>query len=149
LKAAEQMASARVAPLEQQAKIGQASAVLAEAKAWKDPVTGEQADPTILANLWNRVASQAGGLDTLSNREAAMFVWGQAINLTRWQKGPAAAGVQPRQAGAPAGEPLFTEPSGGGRGAVTLTSMDRKAARDMGMSEAEYAKEAAKMPWKG
>ena len=146
--AAERKAAERVAPIEWQGKIAEAKAVLSDAKAWKDPVTGEQADPVILANLWNRVATQPGGLDTLSNREAAMFIWGQAINLTRWQKGgtPAAA-VKP--ASTPAGEPLFTEPSGGNARPVTLTSLDRKAAKDMGMSEAEYAKEVAKMPWKG
>lgn len=145
-KAAQRIAAQQVGPLQQQAAIGQAQTVLSQAKAWKDPSSGEQADPAILTNLWNRVAQQPGGLETLRNPEAAMFIWGQALNLTRWQKTQAGGG---RPAAPPVvlPPPVMVEPSGGAAGApLALSPLERKVAKEMGMSESEYLKAAASAP---
>jgi hypothetical protein len=47
-------------------------------------------------------------------------------------------------------DPLLTERAGGRDlpGGITLTDGDRRVARDMGMTDKEYAAEAAKMPWR-
>ena len=149
LSAAQKMAQQQVAPLQQREAQSRAQSVLNEAKNLKDPVTGEQADPQILIGLWNKVASQPGGMETLTNPEAAMFIWGQAMNLTRWgksQAGGARPPVAPAAPAAPLGAPVFVEASGGGHQQPVLSSMERKAARDMGMSEVEYLKAAEKAP---
>jgi hypothetical protein len=147
LAAAQKIARQEVAPYQQQAAISKAQSVLNEAKNLTDPATGERADPQILTNLWNKVAHQPGGMDTLANPEAAMFIWGQAMNLTRWGKGgakpPAAAAAPPA---APLGAPVFVEASGGGSQSPVMSSMERKIARDMGMTDAEYLKAAEKAP---
>lgn len=143
-KEAERIAAAQVAPLQQQNEIARAQAVLNQAKAWKDPVTGETADPAVLTQLWNKVAQQPGGLQTLSNPEAAAFIVSHALNLSRWGKGAQPAPVA--RTPAPDGPPVFVEPSGGGTQVPTLSSMERKAARDLGMTEAEYLKAAAGRP---
>jgi hypothetical protein len=146
LKAAEKIAQQQVAPYAQQAKVNQAQAVLNTVKGWVDPATKEAVDPTILTNLWNRVAQQPGGLETLANQEAAMFIWGQALNLTRWQKAQQGGGAAPAPAQAPQAPPVFVETSGGGGTQPSLSSMELRAAKDMGMSPAEYLKAAAKAP---
>lgn len=150
MAAAQKIARQEVAPYQQQAAQSRAQSVLNEAKNLKDPVTGEQADPQILAGLWNKVANQPGGMETLTNPEAAMFIWGQAMNLTRWGKAqqggarpPVAAPAAPA---APLGAPVFVEASGGGHAPPVMSAMERKIARDMGMSDSEYLKAAEKAP---
>jgi hypothetical protein len=149
-KEAERIAAASIAPIQQDAAFSRAQAMLEQAKAWKDPVSGEQADPKVLANMFNRVSKQQGGLDTLANPEAVMVLWGQAINLKRW--GAAANGQQPPAQPAapqpPPGPPVFVETAGGQAQPVTMSAMEQKAARDMGLSDAEYQKQAAAMPWR-
>ena len=147
LKAAAAMAQQQVAPLQQREALSRAQSVLNEAKNLKDPSTGEQADPNILIGLWNKVAAQPGGLETLTNPEAAMFIWGQAMNLTRWGKaqGPKVIATQGVST-APLAPPVFVEASGGGSQQPTLSAMERRAAKDLGMTEAEYLKAAEKAP---
>ena len=146
LKAAQKMAAAHVAPIHQQAEISKAQTVFAELKAFKDPVTQEQADPEIMRELWNQVGNQPNGMSALANKASAMFIWERAYNLTRWKKANSAPQAAPVAAPAPLGAPVFTEHSGGSSEPVTLSSMERRAAKDMGMSDAEYLKAAAKSP---
>jgi hypothetical protein len=75
-----------------------------------------------------------------------MVLWGQAINLKRW--GAAANGQQPAAPQPPPGPPVFVETAGGQAQPVTMSAMEQKAARDMGLSDAEYQKQAAAMPWR-
>jgi hypothetical protein len=144
MKRAERIADQKVAPLQQQSAVAQAQAVLNQAKGWKDPATGETADPAILTTLWNKVAAQPNGLQTLTNPEAAAFIVSHALNLTRWQKGqqPAPPARQP----APQGDPVFVEPSGGGGQQLALNAMEKRFAREAGMSEADYLKAAKGAP---
>ena len=143
LKAAQQMAQAQVAPLQLQNEVAKAGAVLNQAIGWEHPVTKEKADPTILRNAWNRVSKQPGGLEALANPEAAAVIWSRALLETQM----ANAGKAPVQrTPAPDGPPVFVEPSGGGTHVPALSSMEKKAARDLGMSEADYLKAAAKAP---
>ena len=144
-KRAERIAAAQIAPLQQQAAVERARGVLTAATGWAHPVTGEKADPTILRSMWNKVAGQPGGLETLANPEAAMFVWGQALLASQVQRGPQAPAVA--RTPAPDGPPVFVETSGGGGDRpASLNSMERKLIAESGMSEAEYLKQAANRP---
>jgi len=146
LKAAQKMAAAHVAPIHQQAEISKAQAVFADLKAWQDPVTKEKADPEIMRELWNKVGNQPGGMAALANKESAMFIWERAYNLTRWQKAQSAPAAAPVAAPAPLGAPVFTEHSGGSGEPAVLSAMERRYARESGMSDAEYLKAAKNTP---
>ena len=144
LKAAQAIARQEVAPYQQQTAMSQAQALYQEAAAMKDPATGQTADPQILKGIWNQIASQPGGMDTLTNRQAIAVLWGQAINQTRWKQ--AQSGVKPPTPSAPLPPPVFVEASGGGSNVPVMSAMERRLAKDMGMSESEYLKAAEKAP---
>jgi hypothetical protein len=149
LKAAQAIARQEVAPYQQQTAMSQAQALYQEAASMKDPATGETADPQIIKGIWNQIAAQPGGMDTLTNRQAVAVLWGQAINQTRWkqaQSGGAPRPPAPNAAATPLPPPVFVEASGGAGTAPVMSAMERRLARDLGMSESEYLKAAEKAP---
>lgn len=144
---AQQMAAAATQPMIHQQKVSAAMRMLEVAKQTKLPNSEERADPDLLDQLWQRVAAQPGGLEMLATPEQAIHVWNQAYTATRARQAlspKAAAPVTAAQVGAP----MFSEKSGGGGGRpMALSAMEAKAAKDMGMSEAEYLKAASKRPY--
>ena len=109
---------------------------------------GTKADPEIVRQLWSQMAKQPGGLQSLSDANIAVNVWNQAYALSlangRVQSGQTAATAAPVQRTAP----LHTETAGGSAAAPTLNAGDRRTAKDLGISEAEYAKTLSQMPWR-
>jgi hypothetical protein len=143
-KRAESKANASAAPLVQRTLSTDANNMLARAKATVLPGTQDGADADILDSLWQRVASQPGGLAQLANPESAKVLWNQAFTLTQVRRAQQPKKTTP----APMGEPLFTEKAGGrDTPGITLDDGDRRVAKDMGMTVAEYTKMAAEMPW--
>jgi len=146
-RAAERRARAATEPLVQQSLAQQASHMRERAKATKLG-NGDTADADIIDALWGRIEQQPGGLQTLANKEAVKHLWGQAYALTKMRQ---AQNPAPAKVDAPP-DPLFSERAGGRTGgSVTLTDGDKRVARDLGMTDAQYAKELEKMPagWGG
>jgi hypothetical protein len=139
---AAKMAQAEVTPILHRTLSQDALTMLARAKNTKLP-NGETADADILEDLWSRVARQPGGLQQLANAESARILWAQAHSLTRTRQAATPAKKE-IEAPPPA---LFTERAGGKEArTISLNDGDKRLAKDLGMTEAEYQKEAAKMP---
>lgn len=139
-KAAEKIAGAAVAPLQQQSIADRSAIMLRNAKLTASP-DGFMPDPAIVDALWAQLDPKL-----TATREGALQVWRVAMGDS------AALGkLVKKQAQAAAREPLppviLTEKSGGKEhSAPTLTDDDRRAARQMGISDKDYAEELAKMP---
>ena len=103
---------------------------------------GTEADPKILDHLWSQIARQPGGMQTLANPDMALHVWKQAVADTMLSR----RGAVPKPS-APIPAPLHTETPGGGPSELPkLSAADKRAARDLEMSEADYAKVLATRP---
>ena len=142
---AKAMATAETAPIVEQSLQQQAATMLARAKITK--IGGIAPDPQILEGLFARVGSQPGGLKSLADPNQAAILTQLAVTQTiasgRAQMPQAQA---PKQALQP---PLYTEAAGGKEAALpTLNAGDRKTAKELGLSEAEYAKRLQSMPWR-
>lgn len=144
-KQAESIAQQYTTPLVTNVLEARVNENLGRAMATAHPVTGEKADPQILNALVQQIRQQPDGLKTLSNPEAMKQIWLNAYSLSTFKQKPAAAAAPAKEAVAP---PLVTERAGGQiQGARTLSSLEKRAAKDAGMTEAEYLAEAKKMPW--
>ena len=142
---ADRKAQAQTAPLVQDTLTARASHNVARAKATKLPGTDEGADPVILDALVSRISQQPNGVQTLADPEAMKQLWLVAYGQTQAMKA-----LKPKAAApaAPANPPLFSEKSGGQAPAPkALDASEKRLAKDMGMTEAEYLKSASKMPW--
>lgn len=130
-----QVAQEAVAPHQQRTVNQDAAYMLQRAKATVFP-DGETADPQMLEALWARVDPSVA-----ANPEGAKWLAVMAKGASQRKAAPAA-----QKAEIP--EPLFTEKAGGKDGpAMKLTDSDAKLAKDLGMTQAEYAKIAAAKPW--
>lgn len=142
MKVAERVAQQHIAPIQQQSVQQASVAMFRSALATKAP-SGVTVDPQILKEVWTRLDPSV-----TATKEGAIQAWNVALGYSvATGKGgmptpPAAKSEVP--------EPLYTERAGGrtASATVTLTDGDRRAAKDLGLSEAEYAKEVAKMPWR-
>lgn len=136
-KRAGKLAQEQVAPVLQHTAQQQSQVMLARAKATKAP-NGDAPDPGILDQLW---ASSQPAVTT--NPEGAKWLWTIALGLSSMNK---KGGTTP--AAPPPDPPLYTERSGGQEGATyRLNDGDKRLAKEYGMTEAEYAKQVAAMPW--
>lgn len=150
-KQATQIAQAQTAPLVQNTLAGRAQENLARAKATTLPGTTEGADPQILDSLVSQIASQPNGLETLANPDAMKQIWLNAFALThvkqRTSGAKPAAVVQQPAAEKPA-PPVFTERPGGQMPQPKeLNTLEKKAAKEAGLSEKEYLDMAKGMKW--
>jgi hypothetical protein len=143
-KRAEAKANTAAAPLVQQSLQQAASHMLARAKATK--INGIAPDPEIVQGLFNRVAQQEGGLKSLTDPAQAAIL----VQLAVAQTLAAGKAQMPTTAKSqePLAPPLPTEAAGGKAAALpSLNSGDRKVAKELNMSETDYAKRLASMPW--
>jgi hypothetical protein len=129
-------ADERVQPILQHTAQQQSQVMLARAKATKAP-NGKVADPAILEQLWSQAAS-----NVTTNPEGAKWLWTIAYGLSNMNEKAAPVAAPPSD------PPLYTEKAGGQDAAsVKLDAVDLKLAKELGMSQADYAKQAASMPW--
>jgi hypothetical protein len=141
---AQKIAQQVAQPLVQSQIQQQAAHNIARAKNTVLP-SGEKVDAAAFDGLVQRLLQHPNGLESLANvenvKQLVIFAAGQKA-LTK----PQAAAPEPP------GPALFTERAGGRQtGSVSLNDGDKRAARDLGMTEAQYAKEVEKMPagWGG
>lgn len=136
-KRAKGLAQESVAPVLQHTAHQQSQVMLARAKATKAP-NGEAPDPAILDQLW---ASSQPTVTT--SPEGAKWLWTIAYGLSSMNKKGGQAPAVP-----PPDPPLYTEKAGG-QDAQTyrLNDGDRRLARDLGLTDAQFAKQIADMPW--
>lgn len=142
---AAQQAAQSVAPIVQQTARDRAAQNVQMAIKTVHPQTKQGADPAILNALVGQIANQPGGMEMLANPEAVKQVWLNAYALTTLQ----GTGAAPVAAVTPT-VPVVSDRSGGNAvvgTAPTLSSAEKKAAKEAGLSETEYMKIASKMPW--
>lgn len=131
------IAQAQVQPYEEMTTAQQSGFMLQRALITTAP-DGTQPDPAVLQEVWNRLdrrltASAAGAAQAFS------VALGHSALLGKL-KGKAAPA-------APVPEPLETERAGGKDVTpVALRDSDRKLARDMGLTDKQYAETLAEMP---
>lgn len=120
---------------------------LANAKVTQYP-DGTKPDPDILERYWDHFKSSPQTLAMLADKTQATHIWKQALADTLERRATGRAPT-PTPAIVAAPPPLHRERAGGQDApTVTLNEGDRRAARDLGLSEADYAKTAASMPWR-
>jgi hypothetical protein len=136
-KEAEAIAQQQIAPIQQQTVSDRSAGFLASAKLTKG-VGGQQPDPEILESVWSRLdptvtATKAGAI------QAWNIALGYSVALGK------SAAPAPKE---PLPPPLLTEKAGGrDMTGPTLTDDDKRMARQLNISDKEYAEELAKMPW--
>jgi hypothetical protein len=136
-KRADSKADARMQPVLQHTAQQQAQVMLARAKATVAP-NGLKADPAVLERVWATADPRQ-----VANHDYAKWLWTVAYGLSHMDKAVAAQSATP-----PPDPPLYTEKAGGQDAAsVKLDAVDMKLAKELGMSQADYAKQAASMPW--
>lgn len=152
MKQAEHMAQQQVAPLVHQSISQQAALNIQRAKNTKVPGSNDGADPAILDAYISRIKSQPNGMATLADGEAMKHLWVSAYGATMAQRAlsggqqPAAVVAPPVVTQAP---PVVTERSGGQAPsqARTLTTMEKRAAKEAGLTEKAYLDMASGMKW--
>ncbi len=133
---AERIARQQVEPMRQQSVKQQSDAMLVKAMNTAAP-SGMKPDPAMLKAVWSRLDPSV-----TATQEGAIQAWTVAMGYT------SAVAPAAKRETTPPPEPLFTEKAGGRASAsVTLTDQDKRTAKELGYTEAEYAKEVAKMPW--
>jgi hypothetical protein len=142
---AQQIAQQAVQPVVDRSLSQDAQYMLARAKATKLP-NGEAPDPAVLDQVVARIAKQPGGLKMLTQEDYVSQLWYHALGLTRAMQGGTAPAQQAEPQAPP--PPIFSEKSGGaGNPSYSLNTGDKRLAKDLGLSESEFAKQAASMPW--
>ncbi len=146
-------AQAQTAPLVQHTLTGQAHHNVARAKATMHPIDKRTADPAILDRLVAQIAKQPNGLATLADADSVKQIWLNAYALTTFQAQQAAAPQQQQQDDPPPTQqrsaPVFTERAGGQapQQQKTLSTSEKKAAKEAGLTEKQYLDVAKNMPW--
>jgi hypothetical protein len=145
-KEAEKIAQAQVAPLQRQSLQQQVQSNVQRALATTHPVNGDTVDAGILQALVQQVATQPGGLETLADPEAMKQMWLNAYTLSSLNPARKRSEAAPQAAVVP---PVVTERSGGAAESKSapMSAAERRAAKEMGLSEAAYLKMAAGMKW--
>jgi hypothetical protein len=141
---AQKIAQQVAQPLVQSQIQQQAAHNIARAKNTVLP-SGEKVDAAAFDGLVQRLLQHPNGLESLANVE-------NVKQLVIFAAGQKALAKPQAAAPEPPGPALFTERAGGRQtGSVSLNDGDKRAARDLGMTEAQYAKEVEKMPagWGG
>lgn len=139
-KAAQKIAGQAVAPIHQQTQSDRSTAMLHSAKLTTAP-DGSKPSPEILDWVWSKIDPSVTSTKE-GAQQAFAAAMGYAALLGKTVKATSAA---PREAIPP---PILTERSGGREHTgPTLSESDKRAARELGVSEKEYAEEVAKMPW--
>lgn len=104
---------------------------------------GAKPDPEILRTVWGQLDPKL-----TSTKEGALQAWNAALGFTvaaGIDTAPKTTTTQPAQT---LPDPLLTEKAGGrDTASVTLNDSDRRAAKELGLSESEYSKILAKKPW--
>jgi hypothetical protein len=138
-RTAERIAKAHVEPIARTAVARESQGMLARALVTAAP-NGHKPDPAILRNVWGRLDPAL-----TATPEGALQAWNAALGLTAAMTTPAAP--TSRETLPP---PLVTERAGGRTDppVFTMTEGDRRAAKAAGLTEAEYMKAAASMPWR-
>jgi hypothetical protein len=135
---AEAITKQHIAPMQAQTLRGQSEAMLANALVTKAP-NGHAPDPDILRELWNRVDASV-----TATKAGAIQVWNSALGFSV-ATGKLVAPVAAVKADLP--PPLMGEKAGGRETAVaTLTDSDRSMAKQLGITEKQYAEDLASMP---
>ena len=138
-KAAEKIAQSTIAPYQQQTLTDRSTQMLHNAKLTTLP-DGSKPAPEVLDWIWSRIDP-----NLTSTREGAQQAFIAAVGHAH------AVGKIIKGTTAPAREPLpppiLTEKSGGKDfTATTLSEADKRSARDLNMTDKEYAEELGKMP---
>jgi hypothetical protein len=142
MKMADRVVQQHIAPMQQQSVQQASVAMFRSALATKAP-SGATVDPGILKEVWQRLDPSV-----TATKEGAIQAWNVALGYSvATGKGGVPAPAAPK---AEVPDPLFSEKDGGrtASAAITMTDGDKRAAKDMGLTEAEYAKEVEKMPWR-
>ena len=143
-------AQASVAPIHQHTVSQQAAYMLARAKATAAP-NGQKPDPTVLEAIWARLDPAI-----VATPDGARQAWIQAFGLSAMGSPTTAAPARnangqftPQQPAAAIPDPLHTERAGGRDTPATmpLSDMERRMAKDMGLTEQEYMARANNAPW--
>jgi hypothetical protein len=141
MKLAESVARQHVAPIENRA-IAQQSHIMLQ-RAMLTEVGGAKADPGILQQVWKALDPQLTATEE-GAKQALLSALGYSHAMGKIGTKPAPVKAQELP------EPLLTEKAGGKEGAYgfTMTDSERRVAREMGITDKEYAETAAKMPWR-
>lgn len=139
-KEAEAIAQQTVAPLQARNAQSASASMLRNAKL-TTLSDGSKPAPEVLEYVWGQLDHSVTSTKEGAQQAFAVAV-GYAQMLGKMQKGTA----QPT-AKEPVPPPILTEKSGGKIAAgPTLTEADKRAAKDLGMTEKQYAEELATMP---
>lgn len=139
-RTAERVSAERVAPIEQRSVQAQAAGMFQRALATVG-ADGVKPDPGVLQDVWRRLDP-----NLTATPEGAVQAWNIALGMT-YATGRAKSAAAAKPAAQPLSDPLPTERAGGRDANLpTLRESDRRVARDLGMTEKEYAAELASMP---
>lgn len=151
-RTATQIAQRQTAPLITHALSAQAQHNIARMKATAHPVTGLKADPRVIDVVVSQLAQQEGGLATLANIESVKHLWSNAYAMSTFDpafgNGASHAAATPPATPAPT-PPVVTERAGGATTVSTrgLSTSEKRAAKDAGLTEKQYLDIAAGMKW--
>lgn len=148
-KQAEAIAQQQMAPLVNQSLQERAATNIQRMKNTK--LGNEGADPAIIDSLVAQIARQPNGMATLADPESAKHLWVNAYGQTqamRALKGGQTPAVVPAPV-VPIPPALVTERSGGQTVSQprVLSPLEKRAAKEAGLSEKDYLDVAKKMPW--
>jgi hypothetical protein len=145
---AEKIAQQTTAPLVQDRVTQAATYNYQRALNTTHPVTGQKVDPDVLAALVGQIQRQPNGLETLANPESMKHLWLNAFALSSFRQ-PAQAQAQPAAVVTPpVAPPVMTERAGGRiSDPRDLSTMEKKAAKEAGLTEKEYHELAKGMKW--
>lgn len=140
-KEAQAIAQQTVAPLQQQSQSDRSIAMLRNAKLTTAP-DGSKPDPAILDWVWSKIDPEVTSTRE-GSQQAFAAAMGYAVLLGKTVKAETAT-TKAKEVIPP---PLLTEKSGG-RDVETpsLSASDKRYAKELGMTEAQYQKELAEMP---
>lgn len=151
-KRATAIAQQQTAPLVHNTLTERAQHNIERAKATTLPGTTEKADPVILDGMIQQILQQPNGLQMLASHEAMIELWKNAYVNTQIARtarggGQPPAPVVPKPAVVPTA-PVFRESAGGHVAqAKPLSAMEKRAAKDAGMTEDEFKAIAKDKPW--
>lgn len=140
-KRAERIAAATVAPFEQMNTAQQSNYMLQRALLTKAP-DGSQPDPEVLRTVWERLDRRVTSTPE-GAAQAFSVALGHSALLGKLKGGKAATTTTETIP-----PPLETERAGGKEtpSEISLSDQDRRAARDMGMTDKQYIEELKQMP---